>query len=111
MRIFSVLIAVLFFVLQVRLVYSNCADTSRQANSSFAAVITAKGLYKEEIFHAQSKPPTIESLSAAISSTEKMKEVIDDAIVILSQSKAEGCFDKDADIWASTIAQFRLQSN
>jgi len=111
MRIFSDLIAVLFFVLQVQLVYANCADISRQANSSFASVITAKDLYKEEIFHAQSKPPTIESLSAAISSTEKMKGVIDDAIVILNQSKAEGCFDKDADIWTSTIAQFRLQSN
>src|SRR5262249_60293899 len=92
MRIFSDLIAVLFFVLQVQLVYANCADISRQANSSFAAVLTAKDLYKEEIFHAQSKPPTIESLSAAISSTEKIKGEIDEAIFIINNSKAEGYF-------------------
>lgn len=109
MLIFSVLIVVLFFVLRVPLVYANCADVSRQANDSFAAVATAKDIYKEEIFRAVKKPPTIESLSAAISSTENMKREIDDAIVILSQFKAESC--KDTDTWATALAQFRLQSD
>ena len=110
MRIYSVLI-VLFFVLQVPLVHANCADVTRRANDSFAAVVTAKDIYKEEIFRALKKPFSIEGLSAAISSTENMKRVIDDAIATLSQSKAEGCADKDIDTWATAMAQFRIQSD
>src|SRR5262245_7410702 len=109
MRAFSVSIVALFFVLQVTLVYADCTDVSRRADDSFAAVVTAKDIYKEEVFRALKKPLSIEGLSAAISSTENMKRVIDDAIVILSQSKAEGCVDKDTDTWATAMAQFRLQ--
>jgi hypothetical protein len=111
MGIFSVLIVVLFSVLRIPLVYANCADVGRQANDSFAAVLTAKDIYKEEIFRTLKKPLSIEGLSAAISSTENMKRVVDDAIVILSQSKAEGCVDEDTHTWATAMAQFRLQSD
>ena len=111
MRAFSVSIVALFFVLQVTLVYADCTDVSRRADDSFAAVVTAKDIYKEEVFRALKKPLSIEGLSAAISATENMKRVIDDAIVILSQSKAEGCIDKDTDTWATAMAQFRLQSD
>src|SRR5262245_35751547 len=74
MRIFSILIVVLFFVLQIPLVYANCADAGRQANDSFAAVVTAKDIYKEEVFRALKKPLSIEGLSAAIGSTERFAE-------------------------------------
>src|SRR5262245_23005327 len=111
MRAFSVSIVALFFVLQVTLVYADCTDVSRRADDSFAAVVTAKDIYKEEVFRALKKPLSIEGLSAAISATENMKRVIDDAIVILNQSRAEGCVDKDTDTWATAMAQFRLQSD
>ena len=111
MKTFSIFIVTLSIMLQFRPASANCADIGQQAKESFAALVTAKETYKEEFSRVQSKPFTIQSLTEAIASNEKMKRAMDNSIDILSQSKAEGCFGKDTDKWATAIAQFRSQSD
>ena len=82
---------------QARLAQANCADIGRQAQESRAALVAAIEIYKQEFDRAQSKPFTIETLSEAIVSNEKMKRAMDHTIDILTQAKVEGCFGRDTD--------------
>lgn len=115
-KLFIYMVAALVIVIsQQQFASANCADIGREAQASFAALRSAKDIYKDEFFRvsktAPSKSPdeAAQFLAEAINSEGKMKLAMDNTMDVLSRSQTQGCFGKDADQWSKIIIRLRQE--
>ena len=114
------LIGLVFFVFSfapIDQASADCADINRQITAAYSAIVAAKDAFAQDTLNAakqgtsRSPDEAMRILSEAIASTEKMKQVEDNAIDVLQRAQAERCFGSEADKWATGILSFKEKSN